>query len=78
MVAAAPGGSEGSAVSALYATHLAILLREAAPKLDAVYTAEALLAALAPAHHLHVRHGLSWSLERMLAGWEALVDALTA
>ncbi len=40
---------------ALYTTHLAILLREAAPLLDAQFTAEALLATLAPAHHLRVR-----------------------
>ena len=35
MVAAAPQGREGEGVHALYATHLAILIREAAPHLDA-------------------------------------------
>ena len=57
MVAAAPQGREGEGVHALYATHLAILLREAAPQLDAQFTAEALLATLAPSHHLRLRHG---------------------
>jgi AcrR family transcriptional regulator len=62
----------------LYATHLAILLRDAAPDLDPQFTAWALLAALHPTHHLHRRRGLGWPLERMRAGWHALVDALCA
>jgi AcrR family transcriptional regulator len=60
----------------LYATHLAILVREAAPHLDAEYTARALLATLHPSHHLYARRALGWPLERLYAGWEALVDAL--
>jgi AcrR family transcriptional regulator len=78
MVAAAPGAKEAVGPYSLYATHLAILLREAAPQLDAQFTAEALLATFAPAHHLRVRHGLGWSLERMREGWNALVDAIAA
>jgi AcrR family transcriptional regulator len=78
MVAAAPGGKEASGPYALYVTHLAILLREAAPQLDAQFTAEALLATFAPAHHLRVRHGLGWSLDRMCEGWAALVSAISA
>jgi AcrR family transcriptional regulator len=62
---------------AFYATHLAILLRDAAPQLDAEFTAQALMAMLAPAQHLRSRHGLGWSLERVRAGWCALVDALS-
>jgi AcrR family transcriptional regulator len=77
MVAAAPGGKEAPGVHSLYATHLALLLREAAPHLDAAFTAEALLATLAPAHHLRVRHGLGWSLERMRAGWAGLVESIS-
>ena len=69
MVAAAPQGREGEGVHALYATHLAILIREAAPHLDAEFTAEALLATLAPSHHLRLRHGVGWSLDRMRDGW---------
>src|SRR4051812_41985819 len=78
MVAAAPSGREGEGPHSFYATHLAILLREAAPALDARFTAEALLATLAPAHHLRMRAGLGYSLESMIAGWGALVDALSA
>jgi AcrR family transcriptional regulator len=78
MVAAAPSGREGEGPHSLYATHLAILLAEAAPALDARFTAEALLATLAPAHHLRMRAGLGYPLEAMIAGWGALVDALSA
>jgi AcrR family transcriptional regulator len=60
-----------------YATHLAILLREAAPHLDAVFTAEALLATLAPVHHLRLRRSLGWSLDQLRSGWEGLVDAIS-
>ena len=77
LVAAAPPGHDGDGPQAFYATHLAILLREAAPHLDAEFTAKALLAMLAPSHHLHARHGLGWSLERLRDGWRALVDALS-
>jgi AcrR family transcriptional regulator len=76
MVAAAPRGREGEGPHALYATHLAILLREAAPALDARFTAEALLATLAPAHHLRMRHGLGYSVEQLVDGWTQLVDRL--
>ena len=54
-----------------------ILLREAAPHLDAEYTARAMLAMLHPAHHLYARRALEWPLERLRDGWHALVDALT-
>ena len=76
MVAAAPSGKEADGPYSLYTTHLAILLREAAPQLDAQYTAEALLAMLAPAHHMRMRGGLGWSLDRMRAGWDGLVEAI--
>jgi AcrR family transcriptional regulator len=68
-------GTDGPA--ALYATHLAILLREATPHLDPEYTAQALLAVLGPAQHLRARRRLDWPVERLLAGWHALVDALS-
>jgi AcrR family transcriptional regulator len=76
MVAAAPGGREGEGPHSLFATHLALLVREAAPQLDAALTAEALMATFAPAHFLRARHGLGWPLERLRAGWRGLVDAL--
>ena len=78
MVAAAPSPKDGSAVSALYATHLAILLREATPALDAQFTAESLLAMFAPAQYVRLRQGLGWSVERLREGWYALVDAIAA
>jgi AcrR family transcriptional regulator len=62
----------------LYATHLAILVTEAAPHVDPQFTALALLAALHPTQHLHRRRGLGWPLERLRSGWHALVDALCA
>jgi AcrR family transcriptional regulator len=62
----------------LYATHLAILVREAAPRLDAEFTALSLLATLDPARHLHARRELGWPVERLRSGWRTLVDALTA
>jgi AcrR family transcriptional regulator len=61
----------------MYATHLTLLLREAAPQVDAEFTAQALLASLRPAHHLYARRGLGWSLERVRAGWCGLVDSLS-
>ncbi len=77
MVAAAPGAKEAEGPYSLYVTHLAILLREAAPHLDAAFTAEALLATLSPTHHLRARHGLGWPLQRMRDGWVAMVDSLS-
>jgi AcrR family transcriptional regulator len=62
----------------LNATHLAILLREAAPDLDPEFTAWALLATLHPSRYLQARDSLEWPVERLRAGWHALVDALTA
>jgi AcrR family transcriptional regulator len=61
----------------MYATHLTLLLREAAPHVDAEFSAQALLASLRPAHHLYARRGLGWSLERVRAGWCGLVDSLS-
>jgi AcrR family transcriptional regulator len=70
----APRGPQGP--DQLYATHLLILLREAAPHLDAEYTARAMLAMLHPAHHLFARRALEWPVDRLRAGWHTLVDAL--
>jgi AcrR family transcriptional regulator len=76
VVAVPPGRFTGGPLP-FYATHLAILLREAAPHLDAQFTAEALLATLSPAHYLRARRGLGWSVERLLDGWCRLVDAIS-
>ncbi|MGH2968392.1 MAG: TetR family transcriptional regulator, partial [Solirubrobacteraceae bacterium] len=77
LVAAGASDRSGTGPHVLYATHLAILLREAAPQLDADLTASALLATLAPAQHLYLRQGLLWPLERLRWGWYGLVDALS-
>jgi AcrR family transcriptional regulator len=75
MVAAAPTAGETGGPHSLYATHLVLLLREAAPELDARYTAEALLATLAPSHYLRMR--LSYGVAELAARWGELVQALT-
>ena len=77
LVAAGPPGRDADGPHQFYATHLMILLREAAPHLDAEYTAQALLATLGPARHLHARRGLGWSMDRLRQGWRGLVDALS-
>lgn len=77
LVVAEPPGRVVDGPYPLYATHLVLLLREAAPELDAEFTAQALLATLRPSQHLYARRGLGWSLERMRAGWSGLIDALS-
>jgi AcrR family transcriptional regulator len=78
LAAALPLARGVSGPDQLFATHLAVLLREAAPHLDPQFTALSLLAALHPTQHLHRRHALGWPLERLRAGWHAVVDALCA
>ena len=78
LVAVPPGAREWGGPHVFYATHLAILLREAAPQLDAEFTARALLSVLGPAEYLRARRGLGWSLDRLRAGWHGLVDAICA
>jgi AcrR family transcriptional regulator len=77
LVVAEPPGRMVDGPYALYATHLALLLRDAAPDVDVDYMAQALLATLRPAQHLYWRRGLGWSVERVRAGWHDLVDALS-
>jgi AcrR family transcriptional regulator len=68
----------GAGPFAFFATHLMILLREAAPRADAEFTAQALLATLSPARHIQARRDQGWPLERLRAGWRSLVDAVCA
>ncbi len=77
VVAEPPGRVVDGGPYALYATHLSILLREAAPHVDSEFVAQALLAMLRPAQHLYARRGLGWSLERVRSGWCDLVDSLS-
>lgn len=75
---ASPAGTEGAGPSQLYVTHVAMLVREAAPGADAQYVARVLLGALTPGAHLHARRTLGWSLDRLRDGWSSLVAALCA
>jgi len=76
LVVAVPPRRGPDGPSVFYATHLAILLREAAPQLDAEFTARALLAMLGPGEYLHARRRLDWSRERLAAGWRGVIDAM--
>jgi AcrR family transcriptional regulator len=60
----------------MYATHLATLLREAAPAVDAEFAAQAMLASLGPVQHLYARRALGWPLERLQSGWRSMVEAV--
>jgi AcrR family transcriptional regulator len=76
LAAAIPLARGVSGPEQLNATHVAVLLREAAPHLDPQLTALSLLASVHPTQHLYRRQGLGWPLERLRDGWHALVDAL--
>lgn len=78
LVAAGAIERDGRGPYSLYVTHLAILIGEAAPQLDAPLTARALLATLGPGHYLHARRTLGWDVERIKQGWIALCGALSA
>jgi len=75
----AAGASEfdGRGPYQLYATHVAILLREAAPELDPETAARSLMATLAPGEFTFVRFRLGWPLERVADAWCDFVAALT-
>jgi AcrR family transcriptional regulator len=63
---------------AAYRTHLAILLRAAAPALDVEYAVDTLVMAFDARLHLHLRHDRGWTLARVQDGWCALADAWLA
>ncbi len=58
-----------SAPYQFYRTHLTILLRAAAPSIDAEYHADVLLAPLSAEVVLHQRDGLGMDLQRLADGW---------
>lgn len=75
----ATGGAARRMASApyqLYRTHLTLLLRQAAPDVDAEYHADALLAPLAADAMLHQRDVLGMPVERLAAGWCTLAERL--
>lgn len=69
----APGARFRSAPHATHRAHVALLLREADPSLDADLLAEMLLASLASELFLHLRTGGEVELDRLRDGWSALV-----
>jgi AcrR family transcriptional regulator len=77
ILAAGRSEFDGRGPYQLYATHVAILLREAAPQLDAEACARSLMATLAPSEFTFVRFGLGWPLERVIGAWCEFVAALT-
>jgi AcrR family transcriptional regulator len=76
LLAAQTGGSPGQRFDAgpygAYRAHVIALIRDAAPDLDAEYTAEALLAQLGAEVVLHQLRGRGMALSRLAAGWEAV------
>ena len=72
------GGATLRGPDAAYRTHLAVLLRAAAPALDVEYAVDSLVMAFDARLHVHLRHERSWSLERIQDGWCALADAWLA
>jgi AcrR family transcriptional regulator len=76
ILAAEPPHGDGRGPLAFYLTHLAVLIGEARPGLDAEHTARMLFAGLGPREHLLMRTRLDWTLERRQAGWVGLVSAL--
>jgi AcrR family transcriptional regulator len=73
---ATPGRRFDVGPYAAYHAHVIMLVREAAPDLDAEYAAEALLAPLSAEVVLHQLRGRRMSLERVAAGWETLARRL--
>jgi AcrR family transcriptional regulator len=59
-----------------YRTHVTMLVRDAAPALDAEYIAEALLAPLSAEVVLYLLRVRGMPLERLAAGWDAIARAL--
>jgi AcrR family transcriptional regulator len=71
-----PGRRGASPVYSFYTTHVALLLRELDPELDAEYTAHALLSTLSAQSILMLRREHEMPRERIAAGYDALVRAL--
>jgi AcrR family transcriptional regulator len=80
LLAAQTAGTPGSRFDVgpygAYRAHVTILIRDAAPDLDADYTAEALLATLGAEVVLHQLRQPGMTLDRLAAGWETIVRRL--
>lgn len=78
LATAAPRAGTLNGPNVAYRSHLAILLREAAPGVDVDYAVETLLVAFDPHLHLHLRMDRGWSLQRVQDGWCGLLDGWLA
>lgn len=72
--AEAAGARYRSAPYAFYRTHVAMLVREAAPGADWEYLADVLLAALGAEHLAYLRRVREMDEQRIAAGWADLVQ----
>jgi AcrR family transcriptional regulator len=71
--ARAPGSRFDIDPSGAYRAHITLLIRTAAPELDASYTAEALLAALSADVVMYQIRQRGLTVEHIGAGWEEIV-----
>jgi len=78
LTTAEAGGATLRGPDAAYRTHLAVLLRAAAPALDVEYAVNTLVMAFDARLHVHLRRERGWSLARIQDGWCALADAWLA
>jgi len=78
LTTAEAGGATLRGPDAAYRTHLAVLLRAAAPALDVEYAVNSLVMAFDARLHVHLRRERGWSLTRIQDGWCALADAWLA
>jgi AcrR family transcriptional regulator len=81
LIASAEAGERGDArlsspVYLFYRAHIAMLVRECDPRLDADYLTEALLAPLAADVFIYQRRALEMDLDRIVAGYAELVRRL--
>lgn len=74
--AGAPGTRFDSGPYGAYRVHVATLVREAAPDLDAELAADSLLATLSAEVVLHQLRGLQMTLDRLAAGWQTIAGRL--
>lgn len=82
LLAAQTAGTPGSRFDAgpygAYCAHVTMLIRDAAPDLDADYVAEALLATLGAEVVLHQLREPGMTLDRLAAGWETIIRRLVS
>ncbi|HEU4703676.1 MAG TPA: helix-turn-helix domain-containing protein [Conexibacter sp.] len=78
LTTAEAGGATLRGPDAAYRTHLAVLLRDAAPALDVEYAVNSLVMAFDARLHMHLRRERGWPLQRVQDGWCALADAWLA